>query len=138
MQPLTQRLMLAAKPVLVTVGCPIRPPPRFYHRTLLPCIVSGLGVLPWTAKGYAGRVVVDACRHGSLIDRLYINTEKMFGLKTAWKPISMAMPGRSGVRVGSVVGVVFPSLVQEVRWMQPGALRLAALGAGRRAAAGRL
>jgi branched-chain amino acid transport system permease protein len=39
------------------------PLPHFYRWTLLLCIAVGLGVLPWTAGGYAGRVVINACRH---------------------------------------------------------------------------
>jgi len=39
------------------------PLPRVYRWTLLLCIAAGLGVLPWTAGGYAGRVVINACRH---------------------------------------------------------------------------
>jgi branched-chain amino acid transport system permease protein len=39
------------------------PSPRFYRWTLLLCIVAGLALLPWTAGGYAGRVVINACRH---------------------------------------------------------------------------
>jgi branched-chain amino acid transport system permease protein len=39
------------------------PLPRLYGWTLLLCIVVGLGLLPWIAGGYAGRVVINACRH---------------------------------------------------------------------------
>jgi branched-chain amino acid transport system permease protein len=39
-----------------------RPHRRFSRWTLLLCMVVGLGVLPWTAGGYAGRVVINACR----------------------------------------------------------------------------
>ncbi len=39
------------------------PAPRLYRWTLLLGIAIGLGVLPWVAGGYAGRVVINACRH---------------------------------------------------------------------------
>ena len=50
-----------------------------------------------------------------LSDRLYINPGEMFGLETALMPITMAILGGSGLLIGPVVGVVFLSLVQEVR-----------------------
>jgi branched-chain amino acid transport system permease protein len=35
---------------------------RPYPWTLLLCVAIGLGALPWVAGGYAGRVVINACR----------------------------------------------------------------------------